>query len=82
MVPRQVCETKVRNVCTIVPETKEVQVCKTIKVPTTKTVTVMEPCVETKTVMKKKAVCVTEMVDKVVKKKVRVPVVEDCKPAC
>lgn len=70
--------TKTRKVCRTVQKEREVLVRKCIEVPGTKTVVVMNRVVEKQTVMRKKAVCTTKMVDKQVVKKVKVPVEPPC----
>jgi hypothetical protein len=76
--PVEVPVTKTRQVTKEVTEYKTVPsrryVCETV----TKKVTVLEPVVETQTVMKKRAVKTTKMVEKQVVKRVKVPAEPDC----
>ncbi|MDR0361685.1 MAG: hypothetical protein LBJ46_03215 [Planctomycetota bacterium] len=70
--------TRTRQVCKLVDAEKCVRTPVFKQFMTTKKVTVMVPQETTKTVMKKRAVCATKTVEKVVRKKV--PVEEPCTP--
>gem|GEM_PF-2241980 len=72
--------TRTREVKKCVEETKTVRIPKCVKVPVKKTITVMKPVEEIKTIMRKRAVCTTEIVEKQVERRVRVPVEPACPP--
>ncbi|MDR1535048.1 MAG: hypothetical protein LBU64_08120 [Planctomycetota bacterium] len=78
--PVKVPITRTRKVIKEVPDTRTVSRRKYVSETKTKTVTVMEPRFEISTVMRKKAVKTTKMVEKQVVKRVKVKAEPDCPP--
>ncbi|MDR3078023.1 MAG: hypothetical protein LBV15_04585 [Planctomycetota bacterium] len=76
--PVQVPVARSRRVVKEVPDTRLVRTPKYVCENVTKTVKVLEPSVETRTVMRKRAVKTTRMVEKQVVKRVKVPAGPDC----
>ncbi|MCD8350427.1 MAG: hypothetical protein LUC93_07445 [Planctomycetaceae bacterium] len=70
--------TKTRQVCRQVPETQQQCTRRWVTETVKKKVTVMRPVEEKRTVMNKRAVCTTKMVEKQVVRRVKVPVEPGC----